>query len=274
MSNILTINEMVREKMDQASDAVSAQFINTVRPIYGSSENGNPIHLGTCLLLEWNCQHYLITAAHIIDENEHSTLYVGVGSSLISVDGVFNATEKPNGDRDKDHYDFAWLKLSEASMSAYKNFEYIPSQNILSGNHKPGKNLHLGLGYPNSKNKQLNIVDHSLKPRYMNYSSTIVTATKLCDEWGISGKDHLFLKYDRKHAKDSEGNIVNTLSPCGTSGGALIDMGSFNKTEVCFPGHRFKGHLAGMLIEYSQKYNVLVAVRIHLILKTIVTTLS
>src|SRR3990167_5912673 len=130
MSLIMTPIEFVRDWMDHAADCGADQFSNAVRPIYGMKK-GIPFHIGTCLFIEWEEQHYILTAAHVSDWQEKTTLYVGAGEELVKINDVFRATPKPAGDRDKDPYDFAYLKLSEKTLEGYKSLEYITAEKIV-----------------------------------------------------------------------------------------------------------------------------------------------
>jgi|SRR5208337_4112732 len=71
---VKTKEEMVRERMDECAELVAAEFFPSVRPVY-RTKRGLPEHSATCTLLEIHGNKYLITAAHVIDDNEHSSPY-------------------------------------------------------------------------------------------------------------------------------------------------------------------------------------------------------
>lgn len=246
--------------MDRAADAGAEQFIDTVRPIYGSDINGRPLHIGSCLLIEWQERHYLVTAAHIVDWAEKTKLYVGVPDELMPIAVSFRITPKPEGGRKHDRYDFAWLELSYDILPGYRTYPYIAPDMIVPRNYRQQRNLHLALGYPNSRNKT-KATGRAVEPHYLKYSATLTAAPDLCKEYEISGSTHLFLNHDNKHSKDSAGKIVNSYSPIGASGGALVDLG-----PVKIDGGEPQGKLAGLLIENINRHKVIVAVRIHVIL--------
>ena len=75
MGAIMTVNEAVRDRMNECVDILAKQYMKSVRPIYGSTEHGKPFHIGSCVLLEADGSHYLITAAHVIDHNDYTTLF-------------------------------------------------------------------------------------------------------------------------------------------------------------------------------------------------------
>lgn len=269
MGMIKSVNEVVQEKMNECADAGAQQFHDSIRPIYGSTEEGNPNHIGTCILLSIGQKKYLLTAAHIIEQNEHSSLYIGGKDKLVLVEGDFNCTNKPNGCRDKDHYDFAWLELSSTFSTRVGELRFISKESILQNQESTKGHLYLALGYPNSKNKKFDNRNKSIKPRLFKYSSIATEEPELCNELDISGNDHLFLDYNAKYSRDSNGFKTHSISPTGISGGALIDMGNISKPEQIKIDAQCNGLLVGMLIENHRKHNVMCAVKIGLIVNKI-----
>ncbi len=269
MSIIKSMSELAREKLDWAADSGADQFISAIKPIYGASVNGRPEHIGSGLLLSWKEKRYLVTAAHITDENSESTLYLGAESCLQEISSEFACTNKPNNDRSKDHYDFAWTELTSPSLEVCDDLSFIGESMISLESSCPDDNAHLALGYPNSKNKKHDNVNNSVAPKFMKYISTLQVDNSWAAERSLSGNEHILLKYHSKYARDSDGNKVNTLSPRGAGGGALIDMGALHQVGTYKHNHAPAGKLAGMIIEKSTKHDVLVAVRIGSILEQI-----
>ena len=76
MGSIKTVNEIVLERMNECVEVLVRKFMNSVRPIYGSTEHGKPYHIGSCVLIEIDKKKYLVTAGHVIDHNKTTTLYV------------------------------------------------------------------------------------------------------------------------------------------------------------------------------------------------------
>ncbi|RJT42311.1 hypothetical protein D3227_00020 [Mesorhizobium waimense] len=74
---IKTIDEITREYLDEAAQAALAKFRDAVRPIYGVTDKGTPDQIGTALLLELPEGRFLLTAAHVIDANSETSLYLG-----------------------------------------------------------------------------------------------------------------------------------------------------------------------------------------------------
>jgi hypothetical protein len=220
------------------------------------------------MLLNLGHENYLLTAAHIVDENKNTSLYVGTGNELELIEGEFFITREPEGGRNNDHYDFAWTKLSTDFLSKLERVKFIYEKDfaINLGNHY--ERLFLALGYPNSKNKNVNVPNKSVKPKFQKYSSIVKPNNDLCQKLGVSGNEHLFFEFDSKHSRNSDGAIGNSIEPRGMSGGAIIDMGRIGLKQLV-PGTPCQGKLAGMLIENHKDHKTILVIKIGVIIKKI-----
>ena len=256
--------------MNECTEAGAKQFMSSIRPIYGSSKNMSaPIHIGTCILIEISKTKYMVSAAHVFDENKYNSLYLGARSELELVVGDIYTTQKVNGNRSEDHFDFAWMKLTSELLSKLDNVKFISENDLANEQEDPHGRLYLALGYPNSKNKKVNIQKKSVTPKFLKYSSTVKSKPSLCEKLRITGNEHLFLDFDSKQSKDSDGNIVMSVKPTGISGGGLIDMGNISKPKNFLPGIPCVGKLAGILIENHKEHKAMSAVKIGVIVNQI-----
>ncbi|MGH7934896.1 MAG: hypothetical protein ACREQN_17280 [Candidatus Binataceae bacterium] len=271
MAVVKTIKEIARDRLAECTESVSVQFLPAIRPVYGVKRD-RPDQIGSCTLIAIRDAKYLLTAAHVIDEREHSPLYVG-GSELEEIElekGSFWSTKKPGNDRQKDHYDFAVWKMPDEFTARLGNVGYVPSEQLavedrlIATHHN-----YVALGYPNSRNRKLDYLNKRVLPVAWKYSSTVKPNTALAGTLGISGQDHLFLGFDSQHSKDSDGHVVNSVRVRGASGGALIDMGVIGSPHNLKPGAKCDGRLVGILIEQPPSHKAIVAVKIALILRRI-----
>ncbi|WP_455387564.1 hypothetical protein [Petrachloros mirabilis] len=251
------------------SERIEKQFMAAIRPIYASSPNGNPIHIGTCVLVTHEGQKYLLTAAHILDQFSESILYVGGKQAFVEIEGTFACTNKPDGDRSRDHYDFAWLLLNPSQTEKLGDASFAEVGIDAELPREAEQRFHVALGYPNSTNSKLNMATKSAQPKPMRHTGHLKRNAKLCKKLGISGNEHLFLDYNSKHAKDDFGHIVNAIRPKGMSGGALIQMMDAPHLNHHIGDAPCSGQIAGLLIESHRKHNVIMALRIEIILRQI-----
>ncbi|WP_176761178.1 trypsin-like serine protease [Desulforhopalus singaporensis] len=269
MNLIKTVNELVRERMDECADVGADKFINSVRPIYGSDERENPYHIGSCVLIQVNDQKIIVTAAHVADNLNISKLYIGAKSKLVELGNEFKSTVKPYGKRGDDHYDISFLKISDSLQRDLDELSFVNEHEMcLRLDYTKGRQF-LALGYPRSKNKKYFAQDRLIKSHLYKYSSVVKNDNKLCKRLGVSGDQHLFLDFNSKKSRDYNGNIVNSLNPQGISGGAMLDMGRLANPNQYKTDAQCIGRLAGIFIEHKSEFKVMVAVRINCIIDMI-----
>lgn len=89
---IKTVEEITREYLDEAAKAALSTFRDAVKPIYGATERGVPDHIGSGLLLELPEGRFLLTAAHVLDDNDKTSLYLGAdGFALLQFEALVSA---------------------------------------------------------------------------------------------------------------------------------------------------------------------------------------
>ncbi|MDG2991688.1 serine protease [Candidatus Synechococcus calcipolaris G9] len=261
MAIIQSKKEIVCDPVNECAEKIGKQYLPCVRPIYGSTITGVPQLIGTCFLMRWKNTSFLVTAAHVIDENESSTLYVGVRDTLVEIVGDFHATNKPMAQRSNDRYDFAFLKVTKQFHATLGDVSYIECNAISQKQVDSHGRVYMAMGYPASQNKKVNVVEKSLKPKIWKYWSTAASMTNLAQELDVSGSDHVFITYNHKQSRNFEGSIINSIKPHGASGGVLIDLGMLGLKNLA-PDFECAGLVAGVLIEEHKNHNAIVAVKI------------
>lgn len=269
-SDLLTpeVLSRLREVANNLAERAQARFREAVVPIYGSKENGRPIHLGSAILLDINGTKVLLTAAHVVDENAFTTLYVGSGPKLEPLEGEFSITEAPSG-RDRDHYDFAFHAIPE-DLATKLHGRFVGLSEIAPTGRPERGRYYTALGYPNSKNRKYNPVKKSVRARLFPYSSIHEMDSKIASRLPGDGAHHIFMTYD-KRSRDEDGRVVNSTAPKGMSGGAVIDAGCPADRDVFVNNVMPAPLLAGVVIELK-KNKVLLAVRMEVILPALVST--
>ena len=121
------------------------------------------------------------------------------------------------------------------------------------------------LGYPNSKNKKIDHVNRVVHSELWKYAGLAAPDQALQAKLGVSGKDHLFIKFNRKYSRAADGTRVNSISTRGISGGAVFDSGKLADPHNLQPDAYMPKRLAAIVIEYHPNYERIVAVKIRLI---------
>ncbi|MCG9066263.1 trypsin-like peptidase domain-containing protein [Laribacter hongkongensis] len=267
MCAIKTAGELGVELGEHCQGVAQKMYKEAIRPIYCSTENGRPVHEGSCVLLNLEGKHILLTAAHVMDANKekNSTIYVGGEKNLLKIEGEFLVSEKKEENRLKDRYDFAALLLSNEDVINLGDVCYIRENEIAPDREKHNGRLYSIIGYPNTKNKSVDCVNYSVKSARWHYFSTHRDNAGLCKKLGITGEKHIFVSYDKK-SKSSNGEIVNSISPRGVSGGAVFDLGNFGDPASYALDAVCKPLLAGIFIEFHHEHHATVATKIGVIL--------
>jgi hypothetical protein len=265
---ILTVKEVIRERMIECSDKALSQFKGAICPVYGSTPNGQPEQLGSCVLLQIAGKPCLMTAAHLIDSNNATSLYIG-GKDLTLIEAEFSVSPAPGGHRKNDRYDFAIAELTTAFVAGLGSARFIRDDEISSFAAPTSGHLFCCLGYPNSQNRHFDSNARKIRPRRGRYVSNIADRPELLKKLKISGKDHLIIDH-RKYSRDEGGNRVSSYALSGFSGGAVIDLGKLSSPEVATGIVPCEPRLAALFIEYYQDHQAIVATRVDTILKAYV----
>jgi hypothetical protein len=274
MGSIKTVQEAERDRIGESIDAVSDQFGGAVRPVYGSDDRKLATHIGSATLLKVGGTPLIVTAAHVVDENEHTALYVAGEKHLVPIEASFEITGRPPGDRKEDRYDFAVAKLSSAMCSELGDVGYVADCDLLLHDAPTSGYLYVVLGYPNSKNKKIDHASKVARSELWKYAGLAGPVQDLQTKLKVSGKDHLFIGFDRKHSRAEDGTVVNSISPRGISGGAVFDAGNLADPDNLRPGVHMRRRLAAIVIEYHPEHNRIVATRVRVILGAIAERLS
>jgi len=261
MVQVVTLKDIARQRMNECSDQLARKFLRSVRPIFGSTKQGKPEHIGSCVFVEFGGAKYFVTAAHVIDENEQTTLYVSGEKNLVEVVGEFLVTAPPEGQRGKDKLDFAVHEVSEEFEASLGHLDYINEKESLTHFQREPQKFCIALGYPNSKNKKFDLNARTVKEVPFIYSSSLKHEAALFSAVGASPKNHLLLDFCGKYSRDEDGNQVNSWSPVGVSGGGLFSIKGLDFNSILDDSH-CQGELIGIFIEFHRAQKVLVAVKL------------
>jgi hypothetical protein len=213
---ILTPKDVTREFLSEATNTAVTRYRDAIRPIYGVAERGEPNHIGSGLLLDVGGSKRLLTAAHVLDHNIQTTLYLG-GDQFAPLEFEALSTEAPGGDRNADKADFAMAPLPEATIAKLTNATFINEADISPFQGSSEGRSYACLGFPNSKNKISPFKSTAVVPNLGIYSSVGRPASQLAAV--ATDQDHILVDYDPKTSRDQLGNKVPSISIRGFSGG-------------------------------------------------------
>ncbi len=259
---IKTVQQVVRERLNECAHAAFMRFRYAVVPIYGSTDRGAAVHIGSGILLRLSEGHCLLTAAHIIDKNKETTLYTGTSrAEELLLDFVITMPSR-NRDRASDHGDFALALLPPHLVQRLDRGFFVEECEISQSVATPVGKAYTCLGFPNSKNKTSRRPTRNLQPVLGTYTGIGLAHQRLPSV--ASAEDHILVDCNWKYSRDENGRRVNTIPIRGFSGGAIVDVG-----RPSDPGTLDKDCrplLAGMIIEAHEEERAILGVRIATIL--------
>ncbi len=187
---------------------------------------------------------FLLTAAHNLDWNKFTTLYLGVNMTETLVLDAF-VSKAPGGVRDDDRLDFAIARLPDSLLNQLGPASLIAENDISRSVADTVGRTYTCLGYPNSKNRTPPRFATTLKPALGIYTSNGVPTDRLGTRADVD--THILIDYNFKFSRDENGVRVNSIKPNGFSGGAVIDLGRLSDPATL--DKKCNPKLIAMLIE-------------------------
>lgn len=273
------LHEAEQRRMRECATQAGADFVDSVLAIYRSNDGSErrPEHIGSCILLDVDGTPVVATAAHIVDNiPEGATLFVASPARpqlLAVVGGYIKTTPKPRKGRDFDHSDSAYWQMPEDVVEILGRANFLgPSR--LSHNRAPQeRRYYTALGYAVERNADG--VDHEQRTITFTpsmHTSNAVSEPKLTRRLNSPNDQHIIVRF-AKSAQDADGVETKTFYPEGLSGGALLDLGDFTSYDIYAGDTKHRARLAGVLIEYHEDRQALVAVKIGPIVSGITNAL-
>jgi hypothetical protein len=264
---VRSVDDSIRERANDCAGRVMEQFGRAILPIYLSDRRFRT-HVGTCTLVRIDGKQLLVTAAHVFDKRKIGQLWVGGEDSLVPLTGKFMETKAPDGERKKDHYDFAAIEVGLELARQLGDVTYIGPDSISNNRRQPEKKvLYLCVGYPNSKNKDIHATKREINAGLLNHIAPGHLKHDGVGSWAKTTADHLFIDIPKRHAKNVGGQRINAVQPTGISGGAVFYMGDFADYESYSPRSSVRPMLESIIIERYTEARVLVSVLIATIVK-------
>jgi hypothetical protein len=237
--------------------AKSAAFVLSkyIQPIYVEGKNVTPFLVGSGILLRVADDLFLITAAHVIEENRENDLYTIGQFGTTALEGRFYRNASEQKDHSDEPFDIGVLHLNTDTVTALGQVnEVLPNQCAIA-EPRPTRRLHLIIGYPHTKNRKLDLRKRKVFPKTFRYY-TLPASPKRHGNHGLDTATHLLLDFERRHVMPFGGHDQTAPHPAGMSGGAVWTS--------CFRDPK----LAGILTDWKHRDSFL-AVRISLAVEII-----
>lgn len=258
------LRKLARRAINEAADRAGT-YAHAVRPIYGATAEGRPEHIGSSILIDASGTKLIITAAHVIDWNDQSSLYVGLAATEL-LEAEFMTSMAPNDNRDDDAIDFAVARFPEKLLAALGDATFIP-ETMIGVPDDPSRHHFTCIGFPNSQNKKPAPCARTMRPRRRSYTSVGRPASYLPNR--ARDDTHVLVDFNSKFSRNSTGARLHSGKPVGMSGGAIFDVGPLGEVaNLLAPA---SPRLAAVFIEGHRDERVLMGTRIDQILAALRT---
>jgi len=262
------MGEVLHERMALAFAGIGKAVTSIYRDDPRAEREGRPEHIGSGVFLKRGNGRFLVTAAHVLDDRKMSRLYFPAGKRLREIEGNAISTSAPKGKRKNDRYDFAVVELDAAVVAALGNIRYVSEDEFRGIDGDISGHGLMALGFPVSQNKKIDHAKKQIRPKRLSYGAVALKDASFALKLGLTGEDHVFVKYEKK-SKVASGAVVDSYSPRGMSGGALIDLGRIGSLFALEGKLDDRFRVAGILIEYYKAENRMVSVKTETILSVL-----
>lgn len=224
---------------------------------------------GSCVLLWHRGQRYLVTAAHVANDWEGRSLFVGTQSAWREhASGFVAFNEKLIGQRNADTFDFAFVAVSDAFAASLDGCHFLHASevvtNILLYFKPPNRSQFFALGWPLNK-FNLNVGAKTTEPEFVIYSGNVVPPETyaLVKDVDLRPGHHIAIEYDANEAV-GPGGLQIPPKVIGMSGGGMFDFPAMERLNDLRPPR-----LAGITFRRDPIAGVMVSVRIDHVLAAI-----
>jgi hypothetical protein len=115
---------------------------NSVIPLIGSADEG-PYVAGSAVLIRVGCRAFMLTAQHVLDEQNYTTLYYfGLEGGQTPLVGEFSQDRK---------FDIAACELSSEQLHWLSRYPFLNGRNVRLKPQRAEKTYAAAVGYPDKK---------------------------------------------------------------------------------------------------------------------------
>jgi hypothetical protein len=226
--------------------ATEDQTTRYVIPLYAIDENKERYALGTAVLLKINDKHFLITAAHVMDENKNprwaTDIEIPGKNKFIPLNGqVIKTPLPPSGKRNDDKWDTAVVQLNNDLITQLDHHDVLDINQVDPSDKPYKKSIYTFTGYPSTKQKMPKNGILTIEP--VRYTSGPLDPDKFPE--GYDFGPHLGIDYSKKKMIARNGKIQSPPDPHGVSGGGLFRIGTYDDIA----NKKNKPALVGIAIE-------------------------
>lgn len=233
-------------------------------PIIGADEKSKPYLVGTGVVLDIVSKLFIVSAAHVFDENDITTIYTFLNGEQQIIEGEVHVTTKPENDRNKDKLDVAVFKVSDSLISKFRtSYTPVTIEDIEINDIPASKKYYAFIGHPANKTKP-KYGTTKINREVFSYFGTVASSNTY-EQLSFSTYSHIVVGFDPKKCIDENGKRCTFPKAKGMSGGGVWLLEDLNK-------HSSQSHvnkLVGIGIENHKNPKVMVGTRIGAVIEVI-----
>jgi hypothetical protein len=255
--NIIKPEDEYKTNLFTAINTVSTIAKTCLVPILCSEDRHTFDVIGSSVLVEFNENKYLISAAHVF-KNENLIYYFPGIQNLVPLLGP---SIQMTSNFKEDRHDIKIISISDKLFEEFKTFNPIKvresdAKRIL----EPETNVVL-FGFPNSRNRKFR--------RYIKkFSIQALTNTTADNNWYIlEGYDtslHILIHYNKRINFTADNIQVDFPDPHGISGGGIWKL-FLQKNYL----NSKNNYLVGIVIEKSKNHKFIVGIKLEYVIKAL-----
>ncbi len=261
----------LRDEVEKTAVNVAKTLIKHHRLIYGVGPDQRLDPVGSGLLLRVGSSHFLVTAAHVLDENTQSPdsfcdlVTYGQRLPVILQGASFRTTIAEGKTREDDPLDVGFIELPDAQVAQLGVDRFLEPSQIDLNDKGDSPALYGAFGYPASLNYSIEPDWESpVNPTPFSYTSQLRSSAAHV-ELGVSQATHLVLAASNRKTRAPGGRKVKLPDLRGMSGGGFwryTEYGQANPVKApC---------LLGVLIERRRcKDGGILAARMNLVFEAL-----
>lgn len=262
---ILTSREFISSQLTETGK----EILRYTPQLFRRKSENEPINtepLASSILLKISNSRFLITSAHIFEDNNSkinaSDVGVSIDNSFYILNGNIIYTDiKKSTTNDKVDLTI-WRLDDNVADDLSKKYKFLQLTDLDINHDITNQSNYIIAGYPVSKTKKkLSQKKYLINPFLFNTRSA---SKKLYKKFNLEEHSHIILEYRKR-------KIVNVKSSKSTEG---PDLYGISGSGAWFIPHwsldgilKFK--LVGIMNEWRREHNAIIATRIHIVTETI-----
>lgn len=257
-------------RIAELSIEAAREILKYTPQLYRKLGSSEPIQVepwATGILLEIDCVNFLITAAHVLEENKQPINPEDIGIMVGNTFHILNGFIKYSGTglhKQNIKIDLTVWRLDDQGIvnDIKQKYDFLSFNHIEIDHTTSNQFDYLIVGFPVTKSKLKNKTK-TIRAQPFIFLTNNADEKKL-ESLGFESHSNVIVNYRKRKIKNGVGKIVQGPDPYGLSGCGLWYFP--NKTSTIVGGTT---RLVAIMTEWDQNSSTLIGTRIHIVTEII-----